>query len=51
MTRPAAPLVAAGMGFDSWEAFSGQLKGHMERVHMHFHDLLAPNHPIRKMSI
>ncbi len=38
-------IVSAGMGFENWEAFEKRLFEHMERVHAHFRELLAPETP------
>lgn len=38
-------IIAYGMGFENLQDFREQLRTHMERVHSHFLDLLAPESP------
>ena len=38
-------IVAVGMGFEKLQDFHDQLRVHMEGVHSHFRDLLAPESP------
>ncbi len=38
-------IAAIGMGYETWHAFHQDLRAHMERVHSHFLELLAPESP------
>ena len=38
-------ILAAGMGFENIDDFIDRLRAHMEKVHSHFRDLLAPETP------